>query len=64
MVSFGVGEILGGTFLGIIIDKKGNIAATFANIIMISVQTVLVLAFLYVNEYNWLAFAMTFMWGF
>lgn len=63
MVSFGVGEICGGPLLGLIIDKKGNKAATLANIIMIIAQTVFVLLFLYYNEYNWLAFAMTFLWG-
>lgn len=64
MVAFGFGEILGGPVLGFIIDKKGNRAATLANLIMIFTETVLVLLFLYFNEYTWLAFAMAFMWGF
>lgn len=63
MVAFGVGEICGGPILGYVIDKKGNKAATFTNIIMITTQTVFVILFLYYDEYNWLAFAMTFLWG-
>ncbi|MFS8160083.1 MAG: hypothetical protein ACMG6E_07715 [Candidatus Roizmanbacteria bacterium] len=63
MVAFGVGEICGGPILGFVVDKKGNKAATVTNMIMISIQTMFVLLFLYFNEYNWLAYAMTFTWG-
>ena len=64
MVAFGVGEILGGLFLGQIIDKIGNRAAAVANIVMIITQTIITLTYLYIFEYNWLAFGMAFMWGF
>jgi predicted MFS family arabinose efflux permease len=63
MVAFGVGEICGGPILGYVIDKKGNRAATLTNIIMIIIHTVFVMLFLYYNEYNWLAYLMTFFWG-
>lgn len=63
MVAFGVGEMLGSMLIGIIIDKKGNRAAIVTNLILIFTQTVFTLAFLTVNEYNWLAFIMAFLWG-
>lgn len=64
MVAFGVGEIIGGLFLAQIIDRVGNRAATYANIVMIILQTCITLLYLSIFEYNWLAFAMAFMWGF
>jgi predicted MFS family arabinose efflux permease len=64
MVALGVGEIFGGLFIGQVIDRLSNKAAAWTNIILITIQTIVVLAFLVVDEYNWLVFAFTFIWGF
>lgn len=65
MCGFGVGEMLGGLFIGLIIDiTKSNKIASFVNIILIMIQTVISLVFLNKNNYNFLALIMCFSWGF
>jgi predicted MFS family arabinose efflux permease len=63
MVAFGVGEMLGGLLIGQVVDRVGQKAAILTNVFLIALQTGVTLIFLYIFEYNWLAFAMTFMWG-
>lgn len=63
MISLGVGEIIGSIFMGIVVDAIGSKKACFINLFFVSLQTGCVILYLYLNEYSWLAFAMTFLWG-
>ena len=65
MCCFGVGEMIGGLFIGYIIDiTKSNKKASFVNIILIIIQTIISLFFLNINNYDFLALVMCFSWGF
>jgi predicted MFS family arabinose efflux permease len=64
MVCLGVGEMLGGQLVGRIIDKKGSRSACLANIVIIFIMTTCTIVFIVMQNFNWLAFAMCFMWGF
>lgn len=64
MVGFGFGEILGCFFIGFIVDKFGSKVAAFCNVIIIIIMTIVTIAFIMVWEFNWLAWAMAFLWGF
>jgi predicted MFS family arabinose efflux permease len=64
MVTLGLGEIVGGLFIGQIVDKLGNKVASYVNILLIALCTLITVMFLYQNKFNMLVFAMTFMWGF
>lgn len=63
MVAFGLGEVVGSAIIGQIIDKWGSRAAALANVCIIISMTGVTLSFLLVNSFNWLAFAMTLLWG-
>jgi predicted MFS family arabinose efflux permease len=64
MILFGVGEIFGCFFIGLIVDKLGSkIASGFLIAIMIS-MTLSTLAYCVNWEFGWLAFLMCFLWGF
>jgi predicted MFS family arabinose efflux permease len=63
MCSLGVGEIVGGIGMGIIVDKIGSKKSVWVNVVLIILQTILVAAFVYIDEYNALAYIMTFVWG-
>jgi predicted MFS family arabinose efflux permease len=64
MVSLGVGEIVGAFFIGQIIEKFGNRFTSFYILVILITQTVITLLFIVEDEYSWLAFVMTFIWGF
>jgi len=64
MVSLGLGEIVGGFYIGQVIDKLGNKAASVSNLVFVALQTLIVLVYIYRNKYTLLVFAMTFIWGF
>ena len=64
MVVFGVGEILGCFFIGFIVDKFGSRIAAMVNVFIILLMTGATLAFLFHNEFGFLAFLMSFLWGF
>ena len=64
MVGLGVGEMLGGQLIGQIIDIKGSKVACIANTILMTMMTIVSIAFLMVNNFNALVFATTFIWGF
>lgn len=51
MVVFGCGEIIGGLFIGQVIDRIGNKLTSALIIIFVTLQTVLLLLFLYKDTY-------------
>lgn len=64
MTALGVGEFLGSPLIGWLIDKKGSRFVCFINASLMLVTLAVTVAFIVVDEYNWLAWLMTFMWGF
>eukprot|EP00347_Sterkiella_histriomuscorum_P000222 403376714 len=64
MVIFGVGEMIGCFFIGYVVDKKGSKFASVVDVVIIVIQTIVTLLFLWQNQFNYLALLMTFMWGF
>lgn len=63
MVSLGVGEIVGGLAIGYVIDKVGNKLTSIISIASIILQTIVVITYIGLNQFGFLAFAMTFLWG-
>lgn len=63
MVSLGVGEIFGAIGMGIIVDKIGSKKSCIINVVLVILQTGAVILFLLLNEYSWIAYLMTFLWG-
>ncbi len=63
MMSLGVGEVLGGIIMGWVVDKFGTKLSCFVNIVNIFLASTLVIFYLYVDTYSWLAYLMTFVWG-
>lgn len=63
MVVFGIGEVCGCLFIGQIIDNHGSRIASGINVALIVLMTFVTLAFLGINQFNMLAFFMTFLWG-
>jgi predicted MFS family arabinose efflux permease len=64
MVVFGFGEMFGCFFAGYVIDKKGSQFAAIVDLASIFVTIIVTLLFLAENKFNYLAFAMAFLWGF
>ena len=64
MVSLGVGEIVGSLVMGKGVDILGPRICAFLNMAFILLATITVILFLYINEYGYLAYVMTFLWGF
>lgn len=64
MVLFGVGEIIGCFYIGLIVDRYGSKVATIHNLFIILIMAGFTFAFIIVYKFNWLAFVMCFMWGF
>jgi len=64
MVLFGVGEIMGGFFIGYFIDKYSNKTAVRYNIVIIVVMGLVTALFVEQWSYNFIAYLMCFMWGF
>ena len=63
MISLGVGEIIGGTIIGIIRDRAGNKVALASQILLHLAAFALIL---FLNEYNKFditAYIMCFFWG-
>mmetsp|Transcript_34919 Transcript_34919/g.33963 ORF Transcript_34919/g.33963 Transcript_34919/m.33963 type:complete len:224 (-) Transcript_34919:26-697(-) len=63
MIYLGVGEVIGGIFMGLLIDKYGCKNCTYINILNVLVASSLVAIYMYNNRYSWMAYAMTFFWG-
>lgn len=63
MVIFGVGEVCGCVFIGQMIDSCGSKFVSIINVFIILAMTIVTLGFIGINQFNLLAFLMTFMWG-
>lgn len=64
MILFGVGEILGCFFIGLVVDKLGSKIASGCLIVIMIVMTLVTLVYCAVWEFGWMAFLMCFLWGF
>jgi predicted MFS family arabinose efflux permease len=64
MMSLGVGEIFGSYFMGRFIDKFGSKNSSIVNMFLILAATLIVIYYLFRNDFGFLAFFMAFMWGF
>jgi predicted MFS family arabinose efflux permease len=63
MACFGAGEVVGSGIIGYVVDKFGSRKTCFYNVGVMIIMTLVTIVFLIVGKFNWLAFAMTFMWG-
>jgi len=63
MVVFGIGEVCGCIFIGQLIDNHGSKLVAVVNVVIVVIMTFVTLAFLGINQFNLLAFLMTFLWG-
>lgn len=59
----GIGEITGGYFMGLIVDKTSSRIGCVFNILSIIIACGLTYLQLRRNSYDWLTFLMCFMWG-
>lgn len=64
MVFFGVGEVLGCFFIGLIVDKLGSKLATIFNLLIITAMFGVTIAFILRFKFDILAYIMCFLWGF
>jgi MFS family permease len=64
MILFGIGEILGCFFIGLIVDKFGSKTASVMNILIMTCMTIVTFIYCWIWEFGWLAFLMCFLWGF
>ena len=60
---FGVGEIIGCFYIGMIVDKFGSKVATICNLINITAMIGVTMAFLIEFQFNYLVWIMCFLWG-
>lgn len=63
MVALGGGEIVGAIGMGIVVDKIGTKKSCWINVFLVILQTGAVILYLLLNEYNWIAYLMAFLWG-
>lgn len=63
MATLGIGEILGALVVGHIVDKIGAKKSSLINVVLIFIQTIVVIIYIIIDSYSWLAFIMTLIWG-
>ncbi len=63
MVSFGVGEMLGGLLIGQVVDKRNSKDAVWVNIAITMIMMFLTILYNELQKFTALAFVMTFFWG-
>jgi hypothetical protein len=63
MVSLGVGEIVGSISMGLVVDHFGAKRSSFLNMFFIGSAAMLVVIYIYIDTFSWMAFLMTFLWG-
>jgi MFS family permease len=64
MTVFGVGEVFGCFFIGVIIDKHGSKKATVVILCIITLMSLMTFSYIIVWEFGVLAYLMCFLWGF
>lgn len=64
MIGFGLGEVFGCFFIGFIVDKFGSRKAALFNSGICIIMTTLTMIYVTIYDFNALAYAMTFFWGF
>ena len=63
MVGFGVGEIFGCFFIGVIVDKFGSKKATLLNLVNVVLMMASTILFIVEFKFNYMAWIMCFLWG-
>lgn len=63
MMAFGIGELIGSLAIGEVVDRLGNRLASWLTIASVLTQTILILLFIYDNQFGVLAISLTFFWG-
>jgi MFS family permease len=63
MVAFGVGNVFGGLFFGVVADKLGPKNACYVNVFLICVQGVVTVFSLDSMHFGILSYTMCFFWG-
>lgn len=63
MVTFGVGEIVGGLVIGQVVDRKNSKIASLYNVGFVGLTTLMTLIYLSQRNYTWFVFFMAFLWG-
>ncbi|CDW90286.1 major facilitator superfamily protein [Stylonychia lemnae] len=63
MVSFGIGEIVGSLVSGFMIDKYGNKKTVLLNILLISIQTIIMIICMIDYRFSYFSYFLTFTWG-
>ena len=63
MVSFGVGEIIGGLFIGQIVDRINSKVASLVNAGLVLITAILTMIYLSNPEFTWYIFFVAFLWG-
>ena len=64
MISLGVGEVIGGILMGILVDRIGSKKCCLINVCNIAFTVMITAIYIHKDNYNGLAFFMTFLWGF
>ncbi len=64
MVAFGFGEVLGGLFNGLIINKIGLKITTIINALIIIIMTAITIYSLHELIFDWKSYLMCFLWGY
>jgi hypothetical protein len=64
MVSLGVGEIVGAIFMGILVEHINLKKCSYINTGLVWLATLVAIYVIKSNEYSWITFLMTFLWGF
>jgi len=63
LVAFGIGDVIGGTCNGHILDKIGSKKGALVNVVLIILTAAVTLISIQVLKYNWLTYVMCFIWG-
>ena len=64
MILLGFGEIAGGIIMGQCIDKFGSNYSTIVEAFSVTVAGMCAFFYISTDQFSWLAFLMTFLWGF
>lgn len=63
MIPLGLGQMLGGAFIGQIIDRLGMRPGILCSLTLVTLAFALMLYYVYLYEFTWLTFIVNFAWG-